>query len=216
MDQLVGMYVGLENQPTSLSMYPSGESNVTAYVKTLCAGSMPEYSLSNVLRGSVIRKEETEESLWAGVSKFVSIWNAGTKWRDRFNKMPSGAYELMERVRGFRVDERQKKWHQRGLTLLVQTAHAQFKNQWDTYSQISTAFSPTFRRRFGITKKGYFALVPSSTGEGDVVIIPKGGKLPLVVRARDEKFELIGESYVHGIMFGEAFLEASCESICLC
>lgn len=62
-------------------------------------------------------------------------------------------------------------------------------------------------RAFAITKKGHFCLVPRSTRLNDSIVIFQG-HVPFVVRSQDavkKSFEMIGESYVHGIMKGEAF-----------
>ena len=60
-------------------------------------------------------------------------------------------------------------------------------------------------RRFIITKKGYIGLAPFSCRPGDHICVLLGGKTPYVVRkSRKQYFRFIGESYVHGIMHGEA------------
>ncbi|KAH8589068.1 heterokaryon incompatibility protein-domain-containing protein [Bisporella sp. PMI_857] len=67
---------------------------------------------------------------------------------------------------------------------------------------------PAFYNRFAITRDGYFAMVPPATKVGDQVGLFKGGKVPLIIRQKDDQWSLVGESYVHGIMHGEAFNEA--------
>lgn len=60
-------------------------------------------------------------------------------------------------------------------------------------------------RRFCITREGRMGQVPREAEIGDLVCIFEGGRVPFVLRARGEgAFSLIGESYVHGIMQGEA------------
>ncbi|KAK3207209.1 hypothetical protein GRF29_103g218942 [Pseudopithomyces chartarum] len=59
-------------------------------------------------------------------------------------------------------------------------------------------------RRFFISKDGYFGLAPSSAREGDLVAVIYGAKVPLVLRRNGSAFEVVGESYVHGLMQGEA------------
>jgi hypothetical protein len=64
-------------------------------------------------------------------------------------------------------------------------------------------------RAFAITKKGLFCLVPRLTQVNDAVVILQGGHVPFIIRSQSDaiygSFELIGETYVHGIMKGEAF-----------
>lgn len=64
-------------------------------------------------------------------------------------------------------------------------------------------------RRFAVTRKGYFALVPRGARLGDQVAIFDRYCVPFLLRRVDEDgqgelFELMGETYVHGIMKGEA------------
>jgi hypothetical protein len=62
------------------------------------------------------------------------------------------------------------------------------------------------RRRFVITERGYLGLAPDQARKGDVVAVLYGGELPMILRPLDQigEFQLVGESYVHGIMGGEA------------
>jgi len=71
-----------------------------------------------------------------------------------------------------------------------------------------------FRRPF-LSQKGYFGLVPDTAAVGDVVVVFEGAKFPYVLRKCEdeveEKYTLVGEAYVHGIMYGE-FAEQPKES----
>lgn len=80
----------------------------------------------------------------------------------------------------------------------------------ETFNDLIRAFKAAMSwRRFAITRRGYFCLVPRGTKTDDMIAVFEQGHIPFVVRrklsdqARDE-FELIGETYVHGIMKGEA------------
>jgi len=68
-------------------------------------------------------------------------------------------------------------------------------------------------RRFGLTSKKYFALVPGETVEGDVISIFKGGKYPFVLRRESLGWSLIGECYIYGMMQGEMFDEEEVEKL---
>jgi hypothetical protein len=60
-----------------------------------------------------------------------------------------------------------------------------------------------FRRPF-LSTKGYVGLCPDHGEVGDVVVLFSGAKFPYVLRQTGEGiFMLIGEAYVHGIMYGE-------------
>ena len=63
-------------------------------------------------------------------------------------------------------------------------------------------------RRFFVTKKGYFGLGPQGLRPGDRVAIMFGLAVPLILRKYTYEsglpgYEILGESYVHGIMEGE-------------
>jgi hypothetical protein len=70
-------------------------------------------------------------------------------------------------------------------------------------------------RRIGKSSKGYICLLPKATQPDDSIVIFKGGKVPFVVRKHEDgcHWRLIGEAYVHGIMFGEAWDESKCEEL---
>jgi len=58
-------------------------------------------------------------------------------------------------------------------------------------------------RRLARTKKGYIGLVPGASSVGDKIALLKGGKCPYVIQRRDGGWELLGDSFVHGMMKGE-------------
>ncbi|GAB1316392.1 hypothetical protein MFIFM68171_06602 [Madurella fahalii] len=69
------------------------------------------------------------------------------------------------------------------------------------------------QRRFMLTKNGYFGWGPDNPFDddpskelrvGDKIAILFGCSTPLVIRPRDDKFEVVGEGYVQGFMDGEA------------
>ncbi|KAL6712375.1 WD repeat-containing protein jip5 [Coniothyrium glycines] len=71
-------------------------------------------------------------------------------------------------------------------------------------------------RRFAITLKGHFALVPRGAQKGDAVVVLEDTCVPFVLRrvcdnAARKRFELLGESYVHGIMKGEVMSQQDIE-----
>ncbi|KAF7886448.1 hypothetical protein EAF00_010551 [Botryotinia globosa] len=81
--------------------------------------------------------------------------------------------------------------------------------------------SYTAGRRFFRTKTGYIGVGPSEIKEGDRVCVLFGGKTPFILRKKDpeakvqtksaEEWVFIGDTYVHGIMNGEAIKSMSNE-----
>ncbi|KAJ9666987.1 hypothetical protein H2201_002820 [Coniosporium apollinis] len=97
------------------------------------------------------------------------------------------------------------------------------------------ASSFCYNRTFFVTEKGYLGLGPKLTQVGDQVVLLAGGRVPFILsigpdegepeaeadtetkdpgsvggdgRANHPWFNLIGECYVHGIMYGSAWEEA--------
>jgi len=73
-------------------------------------------------------------------------------------------------------------------------------------------------RRLYTTSAGHIAVGPRSLRQGDEVWLIKGVKTPLVLRRGSDAgtHTLVGESYVHGCMYGEAMtdeLRTSCGPI---
>ena len=68
-------------------------------------------------------------------------------------------------------------------------------------------------RRMARAKAGRLALLPAASCLGDTAAVCKGGSVPLIFRGHGRGFELIGESYVYGVMKGEAFTEGDCKTI---
>jgi hypothetical protein len=63
-----------------------------------------------------------------------------------------------------------------------------------------------------VTTSGRICLTPSETRVGDSVAILYGGRTPYVLRPVGEDFEFVGESYVHGLMKGEALKDPNFQS----
>lgn len=81
------------------------------------------------------------------------------------------------------------------------------QEQTEDIRQFHAACLPSCGRRFGITRRGLFCLVPRNTNPGDAIIIPEGSRVPFVLRGVDEPkglYENVAECYVHGAMRGES------------
>lgn len=62
-----------------------------------------------------------------------------------------------------------------------------------------------YRRKICVGDRGYCGLVPDSAQVGDIVCILFGCDVPVILRECEaNKFNFVGESYIHGIMNGEA------------
>lgn len=67
-------------------------------------------------------------------------------------------------------------------------------------------------RRPWLSTSGYVGLSSGSVEQGDVVVIFRGAKFPYLLRRAGggNVYVLIGEAYVHGIMYGEFLAKARC------
>jgi hypothetical protein len=92
------------------------------------------------------------------------------------------------------------------------------RSTWKQYPAFAFLMSHLTLRRMARTESGYLCLVPASTQPGDQVWLLRGGKVPLVVRPRQDckgnVREFVGEAFVHGIMGGERFDDGACSDIC--
>ncbi|KAF2138221.1 uncharacterized protein K452DRAFT_353118 [Aplosporella prunicola CBS 121167] len=73
------------------------------------------------------------------------------------------------------------------------------------YQEIRSALRSAIRnQRLGTTAKGYLGLLPRQAKPGDIVCVLFGCNVPFIIRKADgDKYRLVGECYVHGIMRGE-------------
>ncbi|WPH04605.1 HET-domain-containing protein [Acrodontium crateriforme] len=60
-------------------------------------------------------------------------------------------------------------------------------------------------RTFAVTERGELALVPPKALPTDIIFLPYGSQVPMVIREKNEEgtYELVGEAYVQGAMMGE-------------
>ena len=98
---------------------------------------------------------------------------------------------------------------------LVKRAIYRINKDAPAANNVTDKLARTLGRRMVVTQKGYLGLAPDRAEEGNYVVLVKGGRVPLVLRRKDkgERWELLGDSYVHGIMHGEGFEEGRCVDI---
>jgi Heterokaryon incompatibility protein (HET) len=62
-------------------------------------------------------------------------------------------------------------------------------------------------RKVFCTQQGMFGLGPANLRKGDLCCVLFGAQVPFILRSVGMKYKLVGESYVHGIMKGEAVVD---------
>lgn len=74
-----------------------------------------------------------------------------------------------------------------------------------------------FERRVARTEEmGLFGVVPRATEGGDKIVLLKGSRVPVVLREAAGKWIVVGDCYVHGVMFGESWKEDCCREFLIC
>ncbi|KAG5820150.1 hypothetical protein H9Q71_000688 [Fusarium xylarioides] len=86
--------------------------------------------------------------------------------------------------------------------IMKQAEKIQNEKEHDKWSRWATSASDG--RVFARGKKGYYVLGPSTLEAGDMVCVLFGCKVPFCLRRVGERYLLVGECYVHGLMKGEA------------
>jgi hypothetical protein len=123
-----------------------------------------------------------------------------------------GKSEVMTRLKKqekrncFAIREKKKdklEGDRKAMTKQLDHEHAELARR-NLYMHVVTA---TRSQVFAISSKGYFALVPGSARQSDVLAVLRGGCTPFVLRPVNragDKFCLVGPAYVHGFMDGLA------------
>lgn len=72
--------------------------------------------------------------------------------------------------------------------------------------------------RFFLSRKLFMGLGPEDLAAGDEIHVLSGASVPFVLRKKGENYRLIGEAYVHGLMYGQDHPKArlSAQRISLC
>ena len=93
----------------------------------------------------------------------------------------------------------------RGRDHRLETGNYEFEavREGNNFSQEASAVC--WGRRLIRTFHGHFGLAPETAEPGDQVWLLQCAQVPFVLRPRlDGRYSLLGEAYIHGIMFGEA------------
>ena len=62
---------------------------------------------------------------------------------------------------------------------------------------------PLPRRRLVKTASGYFGLAPRHTKIGDLAVLLAGSRAPFILRKSGQRYMIVGDCYLHGVMSGE-------------
>ncbi|KAI1085329.1 heterokaryon incompatibility protein-domain-containing protein [Whalleya microplaca] len=101
------------------------------------------------------------------------------------------------------------------VALKLKSAHTLTPEDFDFQNAVNEV--ATHKKMFR-TRDGYLGLGPRRIEKGDLAVLVKGGRAPLVLRKKTEDeglYELVGDAYIHGAMSGKQFDESQCRNIWL-
>jgi hypothetical protein len=164
--------------------YITGGTRLDAYWQTIIAGDM--------------------EHGYAATKQGFTMWS---KYNTHgiFRRLPFGNRKIFLTIIAF-------------ISLLLRAFQTVFferhlSSRMNITSKFAEKVQVSIQRRIFRTKKGYIGLAPEFAQEGDRIGLFKGGAVPLVMRPDGGRWKLVGDSYVHGIMTGEAFKEGECKTM---
>jgi Heterokaryon incompatibility protein (HET) len=92
--------------------------------------------------------------------------------------------------------------------------YAEYEKRWahrkpvekfiDVDLQVAATLRLIYLRRLMVSEKGYIGLVPRSAQQGDMICVLFGCSFPVIIRRWNDHHVFIGDSYIHGIMDGQA------------
>lgn len=169
---------------------------------------------STVLPGGVTLREGEGEGEQGGYDPLATYWQTlctGTM-------VPGGSKTETARLfyawrASLKSIFRLRKWRADGL-LRPLAFLGYLKRTWGEYSAFAGLLEHVYERRLGRGADGSLMLLPERTEVGDVLVLVKGGRQPLVLRkdlnGGQGGYTFVGEAFVHGCMDGERFEEAKC------
>lgn len=174
------------------SPYPAtGETVLEAYWKTLHLGRTPSD------RGWLLNPS------YMAFRRVVRVW--GWTW---FADLAYFLVIFVLAVWCSILDQAARVFPQLGLERIVV-----LKRAWADYSIYHRWL---FQRRMIRTEeRGLLGLAPVATRPGDKIFLFKGSRVPVIVRQDGERWLVVGDCYVHGVMGGEAFNPSLCEKYVL-
>ncbi|KAK0120495.1 hypothetical protein ONS96_010704 [Cadophora gregata f. sp. sojae] len=121
-------------------------------------------------------------------------------------------YELLEPLRKF---VRNFGWVSRTFPWIGIAVY--MRATWNTYGDFWPFIGASQHRRLGKLENGWLGVLPGDARVGDIVVLARGGRVPLVVRKEEveekERILFVGEAYIHGIMDGEIWDEKKCDEM---
>ncbi|KAF5581508.1 heterokaryon incompatibility (het-6OR allele) [Fusarium pseudoanthophilum] len=161
----------------------SGETRMDAFLTTL---------LSNRIRLSADRRKVLDY-LEKSLGTSFKMTSSATFMNQL--RLPRLAPELYHKLLGFRK--------------ICSIDDSEMLSFGKSFTDVQLAFD----QRMATTGLGYLCMVPWTTQVGDKIALLRGGRTPYVLRKAGEKWRILGDCYVHGIMSGESWDDDNCVDI---
>ena len=178
-------------RPDAKTRYVTGETAFDAYWRTLLAGKA---------------SEDEVEYYRAMFHRFGQTWS---RWRYVFRlPLPTALLYLGCWVVGM-------------LSVFVMYAKHQLlggdhlAGPDDSSEEIRLFKTAILNKRLVRTQGGYLGLAASGAQKGDQIALLRGCRVPVILRRQEglEEWQFVGDGYVHGIMYGEAFKAGDCRPL---
>lgn len=100
------------------------------------------------------------------------------------------------------INEHQQPYHPNNQEVIGSLRELSTGGDAEIYAALASNFC--LNRKFIVTREGRMGIGPTGTESGDLIFVLFGGGVPYILRRQDSAFLLVGESYVRGLMGGEA------------
>jgi hypothetical protein len=165
--------------------------------------------LNNRREGDCVDDEATSEACWQTLTCGTCDGSEDEQAKERLDwEKIVGRWKLMS---GFL--DRPVVWtaYCIALGISLTTKNTILRNDAPVLFEESTQFS--YGRRMFTSKDRYFGLGPRDVQIGDCLAFLEGGRVPYILRQKDQTYELVGDCYIDGVMKGERFDSTRCERI---
>jgi hypothetical protein len=180
-DLLAKIILEMEYLLRNRHIYPTGESKEDGIWRTAIANS----KIGNQSQDAPSSHRDLYDAF-----KFITEWTL-----ERHIEMLMPLYNDSETLDQL---ENSTEFHRAALQAKYNVFEQQARHFFDG------AISHCIGNRRCLTRKGYIGHVPPTARIGDVICVFRGGDIPFVLRAEGTSYRIVGQSYLHGFMKGEA------------
>ncbi|KIN03398.1 hypothetical protein OIDMADRAFT_117507 [Oidiodendron maius Zn] len=214
-------HAGLQTPPKAVNL-----TNMVLAVKGYSIDIITSIDIVRMETGSVLSFYDAMTD-FRKLLDYVTDYRTGETREDLLFKLPIGnarrphLESTIDKLHSYRVFSNQDKvsWPDNLRTSVFSVSYDKDPSKYheippetqklvSKYWQTAAAFSNRMSSAaFCFTRERFVGLVPDAAAVGDKICLLHGGKVPFVIRQRGQMYRLIGECYIHGIMYGEAITD---------